>query len=79
MRKHGRTVVTVTDRLWSYSAALREIGNAGCQNTGRRLNNRTENSHQLFRQREQAMLLLQRIGNLQKSAANSSVSDHSSQ
>ena len=53
----------------SYNAAIRTIGNAArhvC--TGRRVNNRAENSHQLLRRRERAMLQLRRMGTLQKFA-----------
>ncbi len=49
MRKHGRPEVIVTDLLRSYGAALKEIGAAGRQETGRCLNNRAENSHLPFR------------------------------
>jgi putative transposase len=49
MRRHGRTKVIVTDRPRSYGAALKEIGSGGLQQTGRRLNNRAENSHLPFR------------------------------
>ncbi len=55
MKRHGRPKAIVTDRLRSYRAAMREIGNEAHQETGRRLNNRAENSHQPFRQREAAM------------------------
>ena len=69
MRKHGRPEVIVTDRLRSYGAALKEIGNADCQETGRWLNNRAENSHLPFRRRERAMLRFRRLRSLQKFAA----------
>lgn len=69
MRKHGRPEVIVTDRLRSYSAALKEIGNADRQETGRWLNNRAENSHLPFRRRERAMLRFRRLRSLQKFAA----------
>ena len=52
MKRHGRPVSIVTDRLRSYRAALIEIGNQGVQVYGRWLNNRAENSHQPFRRRE---------------------------
>jgi hypothetical protein len=42
--------------LRSYGAAMKVIGNADRQETGRWLNNRAENSHQPFRRRERAML-----------------------
>jgi putative transposase len=64
MRKHGRPEVIVTDRLRSYSAALKEIGNADRQETGRWLNNRAENSHLPFRRRERAMLRFRRLGTI---------------
>ena len=70
MKRYGRPVEVVTDRLASYGAAMREIGNAHrhvCQ--GRRVNNRAENSHQPFRRRERAMLRFRRMQTLQKFAA----------
>ena len=69
MRKHGRPEVVVTDRLRSYGAALKEIGAAGRQETGRWLNNRAENSHLPLRRRERAMLRFRRVRSLQKFAA----------
>ena len=49
MKRHGMPKVIVTDKLRSYGAAMKEIGNAGIQETGHWLNNRAENSHQPFR------------------------------
>ena len=46
MKRYGRPEVIVTDRLRSYHAAMKVIGNAERQETGRWLNNRAENSHQ---------------------------------
>ena len=69
MRKHGRPGVIVTDRLRSYGAAMKEIGNADRQETGRWLYNRAENSHLPFRRRERAMLRFRRLRSLQKFAA----------
>ena len=66
MKRHGRTRTIVTDRLRSYGAALKEIGGGDLQVTGRRLNNRVENSHQPFRRREQAMIRFRRMKTLQK-------------
>jgi len=54
MKRHGKPRVIVTDRLRSYGAAMKEIGNAGVHETGRWLNNRAENSHRPFRRRERA-------------------------
>ena len=59
----------VTDGLRSYGAAMKEIGNADCQEVGRWLNNRAENSHQPFRRRERAMERFRRMKTLQKFAA----------
>lgn len=69
MRKHGRPEVIVTDRLRSYRAALREIGAADRQETGRWVNNRAENSHLPFRRRERAMQRFRNTRSLQKFAA----------
>jgi putative transposase len=66
MKRHGRADVFVTDKLRSYGAAMKEIGNADRQETGRWLNNRAENSHQPFRRRERAMLRCRRMRSLQK-------------
>ncbi len=55
MKRYGRPEQIVTDRLRSYGAAMKEIGNADRQQTGRWLNNRAENSHLPFRRRERAM------------------------
>jgi putative transposase len=69
MREHGRPEVIVTDRLRSYGAALKEIGAADRQETGRWLNNRAENSDLPFRQRERTMLRFRRMRSLQKFAS----------
>jgi transposase-like protein len=45
----------VTDKLRSYGSALRELGVAQRQETGRWKNNRAEISHQPLRQRERRM------------------------
>ena len=45
MKKYGQPRRVVTDRLSSYPAAMKEIGNADRHEVGRRLNNRAENSH----------------------------------
>ena len=80
MRKHGRSGALVTDKLRSYGAALKEIGAAERQETGRWLNNRAENSHLPFRRRERAMLRFRRMRSLQKFAAvHASVYNHFNQ
>ena len=66
MKKCGRPRIIVTDRLCSYSAAMKAIGNADRQEVGRRLNNRAENSHQPFRRRERAMQRFRSTKTLQK-------------
>ena len=48
MKRFGQPQVIVTDKLRSYSAAMKVIGSAERQETGRWLNSRIENSNQLF-------------------------------
>ena len=80
MKRHGRPKVIVTDKLRSYGAAMKVIGNAHRQDTGRWLNNQAENSHQPFRRRERAILRFRRIRTLQKFAAvHSSAHSHFNQ
>ncbi len=80
MKRYGEPAVIVTDRLRSYGAAMKVIGNAGKQQTGRWLNNRAENSHLPFRRRERAMLRFRRMHCLQKFASvHSSVHNHFNQ
>uniref|UniRef100_UPI003B5169B7 IS6 family transposase n=1 Tax=Roseovarius indicus TaxID=540747 RepID=UPI003B5169B7 len=69
MRRCGRPEKIVTDKLRSYGAALKEIGAADRQETGRWLNNRAENSHLPLRRRERAMSRFRRMRSLQKFAA----------
>ena len=69
MRRYGRPGTLVTDKLRSYGAAMRVIGNADRQETGRWVNNRAENSHLPFRRRERAMLRFRRLRSLQKFAS----------
>jgi putative transposase len=59
---------------------MKEIGNADRQETGRRLNNRVENSHLPFRRRERAMARFRRMKTLQKfSSVHAQVHNHFSQ
>jgi putative transposase len=77
MKRYGNPHVIVTDKLRSYGAAMKIIGNSKKQETGRWLNNRGENSHQPFRRREWAMLGFRSMGSLQKfSAVHASVHNH---
>ena len=80
MKRYGSPTVIVTDRLRSYGAAMKEIGNAQKQEFGRWKNNRAENSHLPFRRRERAMLRFRRMRSLQKFVAvHSSVHNYFSQ
>ncbi len=68
-RRNTQPEVIVTDRLRSYRAAMKVIGNGARQVTGRWLNNRCENSHQPFRRQERAMARFRSAKSLQKFAA----------
>jgi len=77
MKRFGQPHAIVTDKLRSYGAAMKVIGNADRQETGRWLNNRAENSHLPFRRRERAMLRFRRMRSLQKFVAiHASVYNH---
>jgi len=77
MKRYGPPHIVVTDKLRSYGAAMKVIGNANKQETGRWLNNRGENSHQPFRRRERAMLGFRSMRSLQKfTAVHSSIHNH---
>ena len=77
MKRYGRPHAIVTDRLGSYRAAMKLIGNDKVQEIGRWLNNRCENSHLPFRRREQAMLRFRQLRSLQKFVSiHSSVFNH---
>ena len=69
LKHYGRPKEVVTDRLRSYGAAMREIGNADRQVLGHHENNQAENSHLPFRRRERAMARFRRTRSLQKFAA----------
>jgi putative transposase len=80
MKRYGSPAGIVTDKLRSYGAAMKVIGNAKKQETGRWLNNRAENSHLPFRRRERAMLRFRQMRSLQKFVAvHSSVHNHFNQ
>ena len=67
----------VADRLKSYKAAMKVIGNAGRQETRRWLNNRAETSHLPFRRKERAMGKFRSFETLQKFVSTqSSVHNH---
>ena len=69
MKRYGSPTVIVTDKLRSYGAAMKVIGNVDKQEVGRWKNNRAENSHLPFRRRERAMLRFRRMRSLQKFVA----------
>ena len=77
MKRYGQPEVVVTDKLRSYGAAMKVIGNTDRQETGRWVNNRAENSHLPFRRRERAMLRFRRTATLQKFASvHASIQNH---
>ena len=77
MKRYGRPYKIVTDRLPSYGAAMKVIGNRRRQECRRWLNNRAENSHQPFRRREGAMARFRDTKTLQKFAsAQASIHNH---
>ena len=69
MKRYGRPEIVVTDKLRSYKAAMKVIGNEDREETGRWLNNRAENSHPPFRRRQRAMAKFRDIKTLQKFAS----------
>ena len=80
MKRYGNPEIIVTDKLRSYGAAMKVIGNASRQETGRWQNNRAENSHLPFRRRERAMLRFRQMRSLQKFVAvHASVHNHFNQ
>ena len=77
MKRYGGPRSILTDRLRSYRAAMKVIGNSIDQECGRWLNNRAENSHQPFRRRERAMQRFWAVRTLQKFvAAHASIHNH---
>ena len=77
MKSYGRPWSIVTDRLRSYGAAMKGIGNGGRQECGCWLDNRAGNSHQPFRRREGAMARFRGIKTLQKFASvHASIHNH---
>ena len=77
MKRYGQPNVIVTDRLRSYRAAMKVIGNTESQECGRWLNTRAQNSHQPFRRRERAMAKFRDVKTLQKFASvHASIHNH---
>jgi putative transposase len=80
MKRHGRPHILVTDKLRSYGAAMKEIGNADKQETGRWQNNRAKNFHLPFRRPERAMQRFHSMRSLQKFVAvHASIDNHFNQ
>ena len=80
MKRYGNPEIIVTDKLRSFGAAMKVIGNADRQETGRWQNNRAENSHLPFRRRERAMLRFRQMRSLQKFVSvHASVQNHFNQ
>ena len=80
LKRHGRPKAITTDGLRSYTAAMKQLGNADLQEVGRWANNRVENSHLPFRRRERAMNRFRRMKTLQKfSSVHASFHNHFNQ
>jgi len=80
MRRYGRPEIVVTDKLRSYKAAMKVIGNESRQETGRWLNIRAENSHQPIGRRERAMAKFRSVESLLKFvSARASIQNHFNQ
>ena len=80
MKRYGRPDIAVTDKLRSYKAAMKVIGNEARQATGRWLNNRAENSQQPFRRRERAMAKFRSVKSLLRPvSAHASIHKHFNQ
>jgi len=67
LKGHGfAPTVIVTDKLGSYTAALRHLGMCCHHERGLRANNREENSHQVVRRRERNMQRFKSAGSAQR-------------
>ena len=78
LKKQGFAPSTiVTDKLMSYSAAIRDLGLTATHHRAKWKNNRAENSHQPVRRRERAMAKFRDMKTLQKfAAAHASIHNH---
>ena len=77
MKRYGRPATIITDRLQSYRAAMKVIGNEGRQETRRWFNNLAENSHLPFRRRERGIAKFREVRTLQKFASvHASIHNH---
>ena len=66
MKRYGPSQTIITDKLASYKAAMRQLGNMNKQDTTKHHNNQAENFHQPFRRRERAMNKFRTEKTLQK-------------
>jgi len=66
LKNYGPPKQIVTDKLRSYSAALRDLGILSKHETGQYKNNQCENSHHHFRRLERAMCRFRSMASLQK-------------
>ena len=69
MKRHDRPDILVTDKLRSYAAVMKDVGNSTKQDIGRWLNAQADNSHLPSRQRERAMLRFRQMRCFQKFAS----------
>lgn len=77
MKRYGSPRIFVTDRLRSYRAAMKVIGNQEIQEVGRWKNNRCENSHLPFRRQKYAMTKFKSYKTIQKfTSIHSSIYNH---
>jgi putative transposase len=77
LKRHGQPGAIVTDGLYSYPAAMHELGNLDRREMGRWRNNRADNSHPAFRRRERALLRFRRMKTPQTFASvHASVHNH---
>ena len=67
LKKQGlRPAAIITDRLRSYGSALRDLSLAQRHETGGRINNRAEASHQPIRRRERSWIGFKQPGSTQR-------------
>jgi putative transposase len=69
MKRHGRTETILTNRLRSYGAAMKDLGQGYGREMGRWLNKSAENSNLSFRRLERAMLQLRHMRTLRNFTA----------
>jgi len=80
MKRYAHPKIIVTDKLRSYRAAMKVIGNDARQKTERWLNNRAENPNQPFKRQEKAMAKFRSPATLQKFASvHASIHNHFNQ